>query len=1141
MGLLQSYGLFLHKSPGKIILAGVCFVLLLFSLTLYLRPIPNFKDPLVGFEARGTVIANRLNTFKLLMDETTASANNLSLQANSDLYEYAKDSGFMKLESSSDDLNSFAIESISSKLDEVPIVLEMSSTQLVGRNNNITNGMLDEGEEEYYRSVNTSQEFRTPLIHYSLGSSRAFCGKLSEDYAQVVISPSAKSANIGLFNLNSMIAICHLDSLLRLEQANSAEDSAMFQEDCERFKSGGDGDLSCCNSFSLPNYVACLSNKTTCMDLKVHDIALMEQLLSSCAPYYFRSPYEKCFSDKLGESETHKVANKNLPSSLGILSEDHLDGPRCTPIPDKCLRCNGWTYAVMHYLISDNFVQNRTTSSSSHKPARHKHKKHQQPQANNKESIVNKLVYTNIFLPLAKSTSLMKYYQTLASYNLKTPYAQVRAMDLGLKNSLFELLISQDAKLFIIALILILTVISIYTWSFLISTVILMIICLSLCLSYSIYELVLNIPIFPFMNLLAVVISFGICSDNAMLFCKHWSHRDSPEAQASNGTKNNSNEVGAVSTQRECVNSEQANIDRVLKRAVVSTLIATLATACSFIISALSGVVAVRCFCIYATLSVVTNYLLIVLLLPPALIIDSRFSQFASEILINKGPRIASLLNSVRSTRESLLVFGHFIHGVTILNFVTKYKLYLIITFMCLLACSSVLVFHEPRLSPADEDDIQLLSSRHTFEQYDKSLKRQFAFERPQLSLATATDYVPGESSFSIHDDASSPETLPIRVVFGVKPIDTGNHFDPQDRGKLLFDSAFDISEPSAQVWLLEFCDNLRKQKFVHQSATERMSSCFMYTFKSWMKERSCRDPVLGDDLSPCCRSYEFPYARSVFNRCIQEALKMFHNTPNYAKNPGIYFFKNSTKVAAIVIEYKSTRPFTESYTKMDRFYSDVDEWVRLQINNTAPRGLRSGWFVSSNLDLLALQEELAQSTSFSILLEVLFAMLALMIGTRDVVLTLVGSLTIVAIITSSVAALILFRWTLGVAESILVSLTIGLSIDFALHYSVAFSERRRKASIEGIIHAILDEVGSPIALATITTSLAGFVIIWSDILAYQELGVFLMLIALISWASSTFFLLPMLATFSSIMEYGQLYCQAIVRATIGSVGRFLM
>lgn len=296
------------------------------------------------------------------------------------------------------------------------------------------------------------------------------------------------------------------------------------------------------------------------------------------------------------------------------------------------------------------------------------------------------------------------------------------------------------------------------------------------------------------------------------------------------------------------------------------------------------------------------------------------------------------------------------------------------------------------------------------------------------------------------------------------------------------------------------------------------MYSCFMDTFKSWMETRTCQDPVHPDiDRSPCCQSYDFPFNRYTFNKCMIEAVGIMRRSPHLYPNvnAGIRFFKNSSRVATLIVEFQSNRMYTESFTKMERFYNDINEWVTWNINNTAPPSLKSGWFISSNLDLFALQTELEQSTNISILLEVAFVTIALMLSTRDVFLTLAGTLTIGTITTVILSILVLLKWTLGVAESILISLTIGLSIDFALHYMVAYNEGIRSRLSRGVIQRILN--GSPIALATTTTSLAGFVIVWSDILAYQELGIFLMLIALVSWLSSTLFLLPMLATFDSI------------------------
>lgn len=41
---------------------------------------------------------------------------------------------------------------------------------------------------------------------------------------------------------------------------------------------------------------------------------------------------------------------------------------------------------------------------------------------------------------------------------------------------------------------------------------------------------------------------------------------------------------------------------------------------------------------------------------------------------------------------------------------------------------------------------------------------------------------------------------LPIRVVWGTLPVDTGNYLDPLDRGSLVFDPEFDVSQPASQV-----------------------------------------------------------------------------------------------------------------------------------------------------------------------------------------------------------------------------------------------------------------------------------------------------------------------------------------------------
>lgn len=1085
------------------ICVGIASVLLIFFISIVIKPVPSFNDPLVGFEARGTTIAARLNTWKLLADETTASVNKLSLSANSDNYEISHTPSWSlynnELDSTGDDED---------RQEEPPIV-EMST------HFNESIDSLDRDEKEFYLSINSAEHTYNKIVRHSLKSNEAFCGRVYEGYVQVVVSASSKNSLNGLFNLNSILAICQIDRKLRLE--DSLPEHSAFEADCERAQIGdnstsvGIDKTNCCNSWSLPNYIAHLTNKTTCSRLEQRDLKVFERLLTFCAPYYHRAPHEECFigNDHIETYNPHSNELNTNTSQAHTGSKINLK-THCGTIPRECTRSHGWIYNLMTYLVNENFVRNRNLHGASDR------------------AFLGKLTYTNIFLPIAKSSNLMNYYQAISRHNLRTPYAQVKAMDLGLKNSLFERLIFEDIRLFLAALMSIMIVISIYTWSTILSFVIFAIISMSLCLSYAIYTLLLDIAIFPFMNLLAIVISFGICSDNAMLFCKNWANRDEETiCESSQSSPDCRNQSQTVKTG----DIDKASMDRILKRAIVSTSVATLATACSFIMSAISRVVAVRCFCIYATLCVLTNYLLTVILLPPALIIDAKLSRCIETKIKDIGPRHEEFVKRMRLVRETIVSFDCSLHTKWIFWIVTQYKSYLIISFIALLACSSILVLHKPQLHPSDEEATQLLTRGHPFEQYDKHLRKQFAFERAKMGDL-------GGKAREIWD-YDTLDTMPVRVVFGLQAADTGDHFEPYDRGTLQFDAKFDITDPHAQIWLLDFCQKLRNQRFIHPSASPDLTNCFMTTFKSWMDNRSCQDPIRPElNRSPCCQAYEFPYTRSTFNKCVGEAVSIMSRTPQFYSNmgAGVRFFKNSTKVAALVIVYPSNRFYSESFSRMDRFYQEVDDWVTWQINNTAPQSLKSGWFISDNLEIFALQTELLTSTASSILLEVLLAMVFILVGTRDIILTITGTLTIGTIIMVTVAMLILLHWTLGVAESILISLTIGLSVDFALHYTVAYSQARYSFVNMGIMFGILSEVGSPIALATITTTLAGFMIIWSDILAYQELGVFLILIASISWLTSSFFLLPMLATISSLADLGRVYLQNMLQRLISFI-----
>jgi hypothetical protein len=188
---------------------------------------------------------------------------------------------------------------------------------------------------------------------------------------------------------------------------------------------------------------------------------------------------------------------------------------------------------------------------------------------------------------------------------------------------------------------------------------------------------------------------------------------------------------------------------------------------------------------------------------------------------------------------------------------------------------------------------------------------------------------------------------LPLRFVWGIKPIDNGNYLDPRDKGTPDWDETFDVSDPESQLWLNQFCRNLRNQSFYRNTIGPLLSNCFIESLRLWM-ERHCEDPIDSHiNYAPCCRNNTFPYKPNVLQQCAAQASMDLHRTPylwirNGAISAGLKFMKepilssqslnntlgNTMKltpvIKALVVEYDSTYAYTFSFTDMDKFFHQV-------------------------------------------------------------------------------------------------------------------------------------------------------------------------------------------------------------------------
>lgn len=280
----------------------------------------------------------------------------------------------------------------------------------------------------------------------------------------------------------------------------------------------------------------------------------------------------------------------------------------------------------------------------------------------------------------------------------------------------------------------------------------------------------------------------------------------------------------------------------------------------------------------------------------------------------------------------------------------------------------------------------------------------------------------------------------------------------------------------------------------------------------------------------PCCEDQKFPYEPEVFDTCLPQMISSLYRSPRYIFIPGVSGPKferhsslslsdlNSTQtesqnyssIRALVIEYESTQPFTTSYTEMANFSADIENWFNDMLKS-APNALKSGWF-TSELGFYDLQHTLSSGTLIGAIIAMISSLIALLLFTMNLRVSLYAILTVIFTILSSIAALVLLKWKLNILESIAVNTAIGLGIDFVLHYALNYQMSEKKDRQSATQYALSHMIG-PTLMAAITTAIAGIFMVFSSVLAYIQIGLFLLIVMTISWLYATFFFTSLLWT----------------------------
>ncbi|XP_048214107.1 protein dispatched homolog 1 isoform X2 [Perognathus longimembris pacificus] len=781
---------------------------------------------------------------------------------------------------------------------------------------------------------------------------------------------------------------------------------------------------------------------------------------ASCCPSWTLGNYIAILNNR---SSCQKIVERDVSHTLkllrtcakhyqnGTLGPDcwdmaarRKDQLKCTNVPRKCTKYNA-VYQILHYLVDKDFMSPKSADYAM--PA---------------------LKYSMLFSPTEKGESMMNIYlDNFENWNSSDGITTVTGIEFGIKHSLFQDYLLMDTVYPAIAIVIVLLVMCVYTKSMFITLMTMFAIISSLIVSYFLYRVVFNFEFFPFMNLTALIILVGIGADDAFVLCDVWNYTkfDKPHAET----------------------SETVSIT--LQHAALSMFVTSFTTAAAFYANYVSNITAIRCFGVYAGTAILVNYVLMVTWLPAVVVLHERyllniftcFRKPQQQMYDNKSCWTAACQKCHKVlfaiSEASRIFFEKVLPCIVI-----KFRYLWLFWFLALTVGGAYIVCINPKMKlPSLElSEFQVFRSSHPFERYDAEYKKLFMFERVHH----------GEE---LH--------MPITVIWGVSPEDSGNPLNPKSKGKLTLDSTFNIASPASQAWILHFCQKLRNQTFFYQTDEQDFTSCFIETFKQWMENQDCEEPA----VYPCCSHWSFPYKQEIFELCIKRAIMELERSTGYhldSKTPGPRFDINDT-IRAVVLEFQSTYLFTLAYEKMHQFYREVDSWISSELSS-APEGLSNGWFVS-NLEFYDLQDSLSDGTLIAMGLSVAVAFSVMLLTTWNIIISLYAIISIAGTIFVTVGSLVLLGWELNVLESVTISVAVGLSVDFAVHYGVAY-RLAPDPDREGKVIFSLSRMGSAIAMAALTTFVAGAMMMPSTVLAYTQLGTFMMLIMCISWAFATFF-----------------------------------
>ena len=909
-----------------------------------------------------------------------------------------------------------------------------------------------------------------------------------------------------LLSVNALKGMCSIEEKIR---------SSFGDYSCK------DGDLrgTCAASRSLHNYFTALSNVSTCFDLTDKHINEVEDRLKDCKQFYDDGSL-------VGNCWRYSA---DIYTSKAEYSSKY---PACNlqnTIDQECARYNA-VYDLFFALAPSAYDPNVDVT----------------------------LNLAQMIIPAMDDGAMLdRWFEKMEKMSgMSEGGAMVEIIHYkGIKGQVFSEVVGSEAPLLGVLAILTYFLFVFHSGSFWIATCSISQILFAFLWGYVFYSVILWQDFFPYLNLITLFLVLGVGADDVYVYVDTWRQSFSKLP------------VDAPLEYR---------LSWVLSKAGGAMLVTSTTTAVSFLANITSSITTMKAFGLFTAIVVISDFLLMILFLPAVVTIHHlHFSRDAADIQ-NANDMTGCCVsfpgrfrNSMDESTPEVGLQSHRMHQEEIIasnqncycrsccccastididfcaaSLQTDEKVdglkgrwperllahniapvilhrhgRWVFLSICL-GVSAWLGIHAKNLRRPSSSYMQLLDESHPLEVYDKNL----------------------ENLFSI--GAGESFKYPYQLVWGLRPVDNGDPFNPKSRGTPEY-APLDISSPDAQQYLLGVCEYLAAWDMSPQQTPNlETNPCTFHMFKEWMETKceNTRDAsntnsqwiLQYPQRTSCCNYSAFPYSATDFNYCISKFADHF-GSKNF--NHGL-FFDSSGDLKVLLLEGFSTLEYSESFEATDAYYKALKNFF----NNRASylgdppsdTGLTSGW-ITTYIAFYAVQKAMAEGAYQSTIIAIIFTLCTLIFMTRRPMTSVLVACQIACVVISVIGVFVLLGFELNIVESVVIAVSVGLSCDFGTHLGVSFNEKdvsshleentplyfpcsikdflqqmkhSHKKAIEAITH-----LGVTITLGFATTLIAGCVLMGGKAYFFQQFGIFLSTLMAFSFVYAFCLLMPLLGT----------------------------